>query len=211
MKILNNYEQKIIDLQNKVINLALVSFSFMAIWGQLLAIIRAVTYGITLAFIIQSIDVVLLFVLTLFRNRLSIKQKVFYVLLIILCVLITGLYSFGFYASSKYYIPIIPVFISFIVSYRYSIISLIILLTCFVVFGVLYHYGILEYHFDLHNYLSNPIVWLLDITIILFTSFGLLNTGYYFRKTIIENKTTNQELLLELIVLSFICLFVIAS
>ena len=166
----NKYEEDLINLQNKVINLALVSFSLMVVFAESMAILRALTYGMNLTFFIQSLDALALIIITIFRKKLSINQKILAILIIVSIVLITGLYSFGFLASAKYYVAIVPVFISFIVSYRKSVISLIVMLACYVLFGLLYHFGILRLTFDANNYISNPIPWMIDISIILFIS-----------------------------------------
>jgi PAS domain S-box-containing protein len=196
---MNNATKNIEDLRSKVINLALITFAALGIINDVFSFLRAKEYGFWWVFFIQSVAIAFLVFITIFRKIISLNFKIFSLILIILTVLVSGLYSFGFLASSKVLIPILPVFLSFIVSYKKALFSLILFFLVYVIFTYLYSTGKIEYSFNLYDYASNLRTWIQDYVVIFLVSWGLLYIGAHFGNALTENyiRIENQNIELK--------------
>lgn len=195
----SSIKQNITDLQNKIVNQALVVFSILGLVNQPLVILRALNFGFNPSTIIQITIACFLFILTFYRKKISLTSKITSLIIIILVVFISGLFSYGFLTSSKIYIVAIGIFVSFIVPFKQTLVATILYIFCFLLFAFLYTSGYLLYTFDVNKYVNSPISWIIDSSILVFTTLGLIYVGYNFRKVILDNYVQIEAQNIELI------------
>lgn len=107
----NSVFQNISDLQEKIVNNALIIIAVLAVISHTISIFRAVYFGgIGASIYIQSVGVLFTLAVTYFRRRMSITARVYSLSFIVLMMMSAGLYAFGFLASSKFYIATAPIF-----------------------------------------------------------------------------------------------------
>jgi PAS domain S-box-containing protein len=192
---MNKAHRNIEDLRSKVVNIALIAFAALAAFSDIIAFLRSLEYGFWSVFIIQSIVIAILIITAIFRRRLLLTTKVYSLAFVVIVALAIGLYGFGFLGSSKVLIAILPVFISFVLSYRKALITLFLFSLVYIIFAFLYSTGKITYSYDLYAYAATPRTWVHDYIIIFLTSWGLLYVGSYFGKALTENyiKIENQN------------------
>lgn len=185
---MSNYKIYNIDkLQDKVVNQSIIAFLIIAVFAQIFVFIRAFKFGFNISAFSGVAGILFLLILYFFRKKLSIHIKVFVIIFLILLVLTSGMKSYGFLASAKLYIPIIPVFISFIFSYTRAIIALLFFLSVYFSFAILIITGKLTFSVNLQEYIVTPSIWMVESSIILLTSWGLLFVGKNFRGALIKS------------------------
>ncbi len=189
----NHIQKNLQALQNKIVDFALIAFSSIATIVQVITLYRAVSFGKMYTFIIQTLILLLLVITAFFRKRLSFNFKILTILVVTLMIFISGLYSYGYIATSIIYVSVAPVFVSFIASIRNAKISLGILVLTYLFFGFLYCSGYLGYSFDVTEYIARPMSWLNNAVAVTLTSAGLFYIGYYYRIALIENYTKISE------------------
>lgn len=183
----NQIEKGIQELQNKIVDFALLAFSSIASVIQLITLYRAIRFSKMDIFILQGGILLLLLLVTIFRKKLSCNIKILFILILTLLIFVTGLYTYGFLASSIIYVAIAPVFVSFVTSARYAKISLAVFIFTYFVFCFLYSSGYLVYTFSVIEYVTKPVYWIQSAAAVAFTSIGLMYISYYYRKALIEN------------------------
>ncbi|MCB1189292.1 MAG: ATP-binding protein [Leptospiraceae bacterium] len=157
--------------------------------NYLFLFLRAQKDGMDFVFFIQSFDTLLLILVTLFRKKIQLNIKIYTLVFIILSVLATGLFKYGYLASAKVYIAIIPIFVSFLTSYRKAVIMLLLFTLIYALYGFLFCYGYLSFYIDVQRYVTRAEIWALDGLAIFLTSLGLLYVGHIYGKIIIKNYT----------------------
>jgi PAS domain S-box-containing protein len=185
----NEIDTKVTELEDKIVNLALVAFSLIISVTFIIVTLRAVKFGFVATYFIQAFDWLILFLLVFYRKRLFLDFKLFVFLGVMLVMVITGIYSYGYLASAKIFIVIIPVFASFVMSFRKAIGVLMIYISVYILFAYLYSIQLLDYDIHIDLYARNYISWSIDAGTIFFTSIGLLYVSYYFKKHISINNT----------------------
>jgi signal transduction histidine kinase len=193
---LNSYDLSM--LKDRVINVAFITFSLLAVLSHSVVIARAIEYGISWAFIIQTAILLLFITATILRKRLSSNIKIIIIFAAVLLGVSSGMLSYGILSSSTVYILAVPVFFSFIISLHNAIIFLLAYISMFGIFSILYSKGILAYDFDIGLFVNDSQLWLMEAIDIFLVSSGLLAVGYYFRSTLIKNNNQirfqNKEL-----------------
>lgn len=179
----------LLKLKEKIIDQTFNAFSVAAIFAYTITIYRSFTYSLTSNVIIFTLMGITLWTTTLLKNRISLRIKVALLASAIFIILIAGLSQFGFLASAKIYIPIVPIFVSFIYSYRVSLILLCVYLIIYLIFGILFVSNVIHYTFDSNVYITSYIAWVIDTSIILLTSWGLLYVGSLFHSSLISHNS----------------------
>jgi signal transduction histidine kinase len=179
--------KNIIELQERVIDVAMFISLFFAVAIQTLTIFRSINYGFSGAWIIQTVSLISFTPVIIFRKRIRVEIKTLLIALLIFVVLATGLYSYGFLASGKIYIVLICMLVLFSLDLKKAVFSLLFLLAAYALIGFLYTKGILEYQFDVEAYLSNKNAWLLEGGIIALTSIGVLIPLHMYRNRLLES------------------------
>jgi PAS domain S-box-containing protein len=191
-------EQSVYEVRSKMVNYSLFLFCFFGLITHTMTTIRALKYGINLHFILTSIALLSLLLITIYRKRVKLEVKLWYVMIIASSVTIASLIYYGFFAISAVYIIGIPVFFSFLVSRRIAIIISISFILFYFSIGYLYSKGILSNNIDADYYVSWFGSWLNNGFAILLTSLGLLHIGYFYSRAILNNyhiaKEKNKDL-----------------
>ncbi len=192
-------EHNLEDIQNKIIELALIIFSSLGIISLILNVIRAVYKNMTVVLTIHTSVVILLVLLLIFRNKVSHNLKAAGLLIAIYVVITVGLYQLGFVASAKALIVVLPVLTSFVLSHQKAILVSLLLLITYVIFGSLFVSGVFTDITYQTNYTSHNAVWLLDGAVIFLASFTLLFGSQIYRKAILHNFSVIRKHSAELI------------
>ncbi len=186
------------NLADEIVNKSLVIGFLFGVISYLVTLIRAFSYGFNWTFVAITIVIICLGFLVLYRTKFNLNIKVGSVVVVILMALITGLSKYGFLVSSKAYIILIPIFVSFVMGYRRAILLLLFFSFVYAFFGILYIYEIIPYSVDAQTYILSPISWAMDITIIILTAAALLVVGKKYSDSILLNlsliKQQNKEL-----------------
>ena len=186
------------NLADEIVNKALIIGFLFGFISYLVTLIRAFNYGFNWTTVAITIVIICLGLLVLYRSKFNLNFKVGSVVVVILMALITGLSKYGFLVSSKAYIILIPIFVSFVMGYRRAILLLLFFSFVYAFYGILYIYEIIPYSVDAQAYISSPISWAMDITIIILTAAALLVVGKKYSDSILLNlsliKQQNKEL-----------------
>ncbi len=196
-----NREDELLSLQNNIVNRALIIGYTFGVLSYLVTLSRAFEYGFSVAFTIITIVMIALGGVVWFRKKLSLKIKIYSVMVVVLAAMVTGLSKFGFLVSSKAYVIFIPVLISFVFSYRKAFAVMLLYGLVYGSFGFLYVSGIREFTVDANEYVLSVNAWLMDLSIILLTGFALLYVSKMYLDTILEKlsviKDKNDDLSLR--------------
>ncbi len=177
------------QLKNIIVDRSLIAFSiFIGIINTIVFYRNiAFDFGFNTAFYIQLANALVIFGATFFRKRLTLNQKVFFFVLAVLAVTISAFYTRGYLSSTKAFIILTPVFLSFVISIRVA-------LYAYLGFTVIYLFGYWsfvtgyrEYSFNVMGYISHPVTWFVELILISFTSCGFLFIAHYFRKRLETN------------------------
>ena len=136
MKVKKDEELNIEQLQNRIINQAILAFLIIGSTSQIFETFRSIQFGFSIGSISGYVSLFFVVVCYIFRKRIPAVFKVSLMLFIIFYELIINLYSNSFLASVKFFIPIIPVFVSFIASYKKAIIVLGIYISLYCFFAI---------------------------------------------------------------------------
>ncbi|MCW3804963.1 sensor histidine kinase [Plebeiibacterium marinum] len=190
--------QELQELRDKIVNKAIVVGYSFGMLSYVITFIRALEYGFNWAFACISLVVLYLGILTFYRKRINLNLKIFSIAIVILAALVTGLSHFGYMVSSKAYIILIPIFLSFVIGYRKAFVMLLVFSGCYMFFGILYMSKVLPLNVDANVYALSPVAWGMDISIISLTALALLIVGRLYSDTIVNNlstiKSKNEEL-----------------
>lgn len=140
-------------------------------------------------FFVYSFAMAILIVVTFVRHRLKLQVKVGFISALVVVVVIANFSGFGLLSNMKVFVALFPVLLSFVLPLRQSIVSMVILLLIYGVFGFLFSQGILAYNFDIIQYSNDFSSWLLGISVVTYGSVGLLFAGYFFSSALISNYT----------------------
>ena len=128
-------------LRNNIVDKALVIGYAFGVVSYAVTFTRALSYGFDFTFAIMSAVVLGLGLIVWFRKRIDLSVKVYSVMLVVLMALVTGLSKYGYLVSSKAYLILIPVFVSFILEFKKALISLVLYGLIYAFFGYLYVSG----------------------------------------------------------------------
>lgn len=186
--------QEIKVVRNRVLNSALVVISIFGVISHSTALLRAIMHEFNATFYIQTFVLVLLVLTTVYRKKLSLGVKTFVFSSIIIIAIIAGMVAYGILASSTIFIVALPVFASFMIPLKRAVILLISLIGVYVLFGVLFSVGILEYAIEINTYLTDSSIWIIGSSIdTIIAASGILFVGHYFTKALIKNSSKIEE------------------
>jgi len=187
-------------LKDKVVNYALISFTFLGILTVIAVSFNSYKIGFTTKFDLsmQIFAMLVLIFLSVFRKYISVHFKITILTLVLGFLCIINFYGFGILSNMKIFIAIFPIFLSFVVSLRKAILTLVFLILIYVIYGYLFTKGILVYSFNINVWANQSGVWLTGSVIIITASVGLLLVGNFFSETLKNNfillKKQNIEL-----------------
>lgn len=187
---------RIIDLnqiRTLIINQAFIVFAILGLPTIIIGTIRGMSYRYDSVNTIEIGIYICVLIIVGFRKKLSVNLKVSTYIIITLSYIVLEISKYGFLASAKLFIVIIPIVISFLVSYRSSIAILGIYIGVYIIFAFLYTNKTLNYNFDTTNYLTDSQVWTLDIVVATFSALGLLYIGNIYRKVLLSASEVIKE------------------
>lgn len=134
----------------------------------------------TTLFITLAIDLLFTFLL-IFQKKVPYQLIAGILILVIFVVLSVGLMRFGILAAAIFYISLVPIFTYLMSSYQKALLALGLSALIFSAFALAHHLHWLEIEFDVHDYVHNPVSWLLSGTIVFFSSYGILDILHQYR------------------------------
>lgn len=138
--------------------------------------------------VIQFIIMLVVNVFTIYRKSLSLKVKLFVMMMGLFVIITNGLFNLGVLASAKVYIVMVPVYMSFLLGYKKSLFTLLALISLYGGIGVLYLNGYLQYTVDVNTFVHAPSSWIAEGIIIFLSAFCLLYVGRYYRSYLLEQQ-----------------------
>lgn len=188
--------KEIKDFKHYVVNLILKVGLIVLFIADIALIARDFPNVFSLQNILQNFFLFILFILVIFKHKISFSFKVGFIVWAAYLIIILGLVYRGFIASSKFYIILIPVISSLIVSYKKSIALLALFIITYLVIGflisnntILNKYSVLDIRY---------ISWISEAVIIFLGGFTILYIGNNYNKKLnlnhIEILNKNKEL-----------------
>lgn len=174
-------------IKNSIMNTSILVGSLIGILAEIFTTYRAVTYGFTMVYFVQSAVVGLILIVAYYRKSLSLTFKVNVLNLLIVATILAGLIKFGFLISSKVFIVAMPLVLAFIMRTKFTVWILIGFILVYAIFGYLYSNGILMLNFDANSYVTSGAIWAMDIAHIVIIALGVLFMGQKFNKAVTDN------------------------
>ena len=168
------HKNELYQIRNEIVNWVLIACTTLGIIAQIFATLRIIYIGFKPVIIYQNLILASCIIVTVFRNRIHLHIKTAFILSIIFLVMISGFKYFGFLASSKVYLIVIPLFSTFILGFRKTLAIVIFSLVLFLLIGYLYTKDILSYDFNVERYIDSTNTWIMDGSILILTAAGVL-------------------------------------
>lgn len=165
-----------------MINEAFFTFSILAFFSIILVTFRAIESGFTLSYFVQLPIAINIWLIYFYRNKLSTEHKTYNLVAALTLILIAGLFNFGFFASTKHYLILLPVISSFLLSPKSTIKLFIVLLIIYSGFGLAFIKGWIDLKINPTDFVNKQSTWLVDILVITGSSWTILRIvqQYYF-------------------------------
>jgi signal transduction histidine kinase len=169
-------------VKSKMINEAFFTFSILAFFSIILVTFRAIESGFTLSYFVQLPIAINIWLIYFYRNKLSTEHKTYNLVAALTLILIAGLFNFGFFASTKHYLILLPVISSFLLSPKSTIKLFIVLLIIYSGFGLAFIKGWIDLKINPTDFVNKQSTWLVDILVITGSSWTILRIvqQYYF-------------------------------
>jgi signal transduction histidine kinase len=169
-------------VKSKMINEAFFTFSILAFFSIILVTFRAIESGFTLSYFVQLPIAINIWLIYFNRNKLSTEHKTYNLVAALTLILIAGLFNFGFFASTKHYLILLPVISSFLLSPKSTIKLFIVLLIIYSGFGLAFIKGWIDLKINPTDFVNKQSTWLVDILVITGSSWTILRIvqQYYF-------------------------------
>ena len=178
--------QEIYQIRNSVVNKVMIIGYIFGLLYYLTSLTKSFRHVFNAELIAISIAVVALGVVVLIRKRLSLPIKVYTIIVVILMALIIGLNKFGFLISTKAYIILTPIFVSFVLELKKALVSLVLYVLVYAFFGYLYINGIKVLNINANAYVQDINAWLIDLSLIFLTALALLYLSHNYLYKILE-------------------------
>jgi PAS domain S-box-containing protein len=161
-------------IKGKIVNSMFIVMTVLSVPLMISVIFRSKASGWLLSYTIQTaLFGILLFILP-FINRISRNLKASVIIVMLLIISVTGLYSLGYFATGKvYFIP--TAIIAGLVLSRKAGYSIVIFFALF--FTLISYFYITEkltYSFDFNDFLKQPSVWITYGLAVLLSALGLM-------------------------------------
>ena len=180
-------------IKEKIINTIYIIFGILAIPLAIASISRASVTGwkwiYTYYIIIASIPVIVLF----FLQRISYQIKVYLALLILVSNVIFGTMSFGALGNSKIFIILIVVLAGLLLGKQQGYYVVFFCTLILITIAWLFDRLVLQYDFNVEQYIAKRSVWITTILFIFGISLGLLEIFTRLMKAQIESSKRIAE------------------
>lgn len=186
-------------IRNRLIDNSLIAFSFLALFSTLFTVFRTYyTGGFNWVFFLQTSLAFFFISMTLFRKRVSINFKVLFLFLAIFMIQISGIYQYGFLASSKIYTLLIPIYAVFIFSNRTAVFFLSISIFYLIIMAYLHTSGILQVTFDANIYIRKMFSWAVDYVALSIAVVAIYIISKTYRDSMLHNISIQNDKNIEL-------------
>lgn len=181
------------ELRNSILDKGLVVGFIIGFVSYLVTFFRGVQYGFDPGFYAITIGVLYLGVIAWFRKKVKPNMKIYSAIFVVLLAFVSGLSKYGFLISSKSFIILIAVFVSFVFNFKKALWSLFLFTGVYLLFGILYIKGILFFDIEVKDYSLSATAWVMDVIIIVLVTLALLYVARYFSKTIFDKLNVINE------------------
>ncbi|MCB8963565.1 MAG: hypothetical protein H6536_00810 [Bacteroidales bacterium] len=167
------------SIQNKLIDKSILYAIFFAYPLLVASLIRISLFGWISLFYFHIAFAILITLLYLFRQKLSVLQKVFAFSFIYYLFSFVGSLYFGL-ASALFFYVFVVIINSVILGRRYGIIALVLAVVGIVIAALLHSYGFVTLQADLNSYNSNFLSWISYMLAFIFIfSVSIATIGMY--------------------------------
>ncbi|MFY8110104.1 MAG: ATP-binding protein [Bacteroidia bacterium] len=153
-------------VKSKMIDEAYFTFSILAFFSIILVTFRAIEIGFTLSYFVQLPIAISVWLSYFYRTKLSTEYKTYKLIAALVLILIAGLFNFGFFASTKHYLILLPVISSFLLPPKTTIKLFIVLLLIYSGFGLAFLNGWINLKINPNDFVNKQSTWLVDIFVI---------------------------------------------
>lgn len=161
---------RIAAIKNQLLNRTLVTFLILGTAAIPFSIVRSLYSGFQIAQKVHIPLLLLLFLLTLFRNKISYRWRLISLILITLIGGCVGFLSYGLLSFAIVFLMCSALFTTVFSTRFFSCVVLGIDAFIIIVFMLLYTNGLLALSFDMNIYQSNYITWIGNLSsFVLFT------------------------------------------
>ncbi len=199
MSVVYNTDDATVRIQNKITDLILVFLSFLGVLIILLSFIGVMLYGFRITTLVHSIVFMLIVTLALMRHQFTPRFKMLVLLFILAIDVLYSIYHDGFISSAKIVMAVLPVFLSFLFSFRKAMYFLFLLICAYLVLGFLHISGWRIGDLDPATFTLKPFAWIMDCTVMCFASIGLIYIAKTYNKAILTNSKLIKEQSIEII------------
>ncbi|GAF03938.1 ATP-binding protein [Saccharicrinis fermentans] len=191
-------KEELLMLQNNIVDKAMLIGYLFGVVSYGVTLSRTFSYGLDMPFFVLSAVMAFLGCVVAFRKKIKLGFKIYTIMVVVLLAMISGLSKFGFLVSSKVYIVLIPVFVSFVLGYRKALLVLLVYCLVYCFFGWMYVSGMRPFTIDVQSYVLDVNAWLMDLSIIMLASFALLYVSKKYSDTILDKlsviRNKNEDL-----------------
>lgn len=185
-------------IREQVVNITLSAASIVGFVLLVSVALRDLSENRYMLVLLQAVFLICTIVITLYRHRMTLNFKVYYVLINMWLTMLVGLHNLGFLASGKVMVTVAPMVVSFLMSIRQAIWALAFFFVLYVVFGFLGVSGTVTFSVSPDEYVLNYRSWITDGSLLLMGAVMLLFIGYHIQKEILSSlsdvKVKNDEL-----------------
>lgn len=160
--------------QEYIINKILSVGGILAFSIVIVVFIRDFPDKINVYFFIEAFLTVFALFIALFNKMFSLMFKVIFIVLALYLTFATSLYSNGFATPSKAYFIVTPVLVSFILSFKRTMVLLAIFSFTYFMFSYLYIYNFIKITQFNNKYPQLFLTWLVDGTVYIVSSFCII-------------------------------------
>ncbi len=182
-------------LRSRVIDFALLSFSFFGVANIILIIINSAQgeFNKPIDLWARVMATALFLGLTFFRKRFSVLQKAATMFIIITFVAAATFYGLGLLSNAKVYITVFPLLILMLVDLKRALYVLMVFVIIYAVSGYLYYTGVIKLSIDVTGYNKSGLSWVIGIMVLIYSALGMLLAGSYISSQIISNTAIIEQ------------------
>jgi len=184
------------DFKNFAVDFFFKSGLIILVISKITLIIRDYPNIFTFKHIVEHSFLLLLAIFVILRNKIPLTLKIGFSIWPLFLIMILGLGDRGLLSASKVYIIAVPVIASFLISYKRSVVLLILFISTYLIIGFLLSYGYIHDKIPIVG--INYSTWIAEAVIIFLSAFLLLYIGKNYNekinRTLSQLKLTNDEL-----------------
>lgn len=174
-------------IKNLVANQVVTAFGVVATLILFSVFLRDYPDHFGFHFYAQCVLLASIWIVAFYKNKLSLESKIYFLVVCLLLVLVNSFIYLGFLASAKLYIVLAPALVSYIQSFRRSVLFLVGFLLVYMVLGYLFVSDILQVHVMANDYILSPKTWITETILIFLVTLCLLYVGNTYLRALVKN------------------------